>query len=254
MLHWFWINSSPVFNMAVTTANPAPYAPPSAILDVIDRFRNRGLQTPFTAEVLTRAGVSDSLVPRTLQALQTLELIGPDGAPTETLEQLRRAKEADLQGQLAAWIQSVYADVLSFVEPGGDETDIRDAFRSYNPVGQQPRMVALFMGLCRAAGLRSSEQTRESRPRPAARKQAAASAAGTRRDKAPPPQAKAPHTTMPGGMPPALSGLLNSLPLESGQWTTAEREKFVRTFEAVLDFCFAINNAPPPAATDDDEE
>lgn len=184
-----------------------------------------------------------------MQALQTLELVDVDGRPTEALEQLRRAKEADFQGQLATWIQSVYADVLSFVEPGGDETDIRDAFRSYNPVGQQPRMVALFMGLCRAAGLRSSEQTRESRPRPTARKSSAATVTSPRREKA--AIAKGAVRETASGIPPALSGLLNSLPIESGEWTKAERDKFLRTFEAVLDFCFTIGESAKSADFDE---
>ena len=82
--------------MAVTTASAAPYAPPSAVLEVITRYRNRGLSTPITAEVLARAGVSESLVPRTLQALQILDLVDDKGMPTDTLEgfEKRRSKSS----------------------------------------------------------------------------------------------------------------------------------------------------------------
>ena len=38
--------------MPVTADRPAPYAPASALLEVLDRFRNRGLQGPITTEVL----------------------------------------------------------------------------------------------------------------------------------------------------------------------------------------------------------
>ena len=67
--------------MAVTADSSAPYAPASAIIELIDKYRNRGLPSTITGEVLGKAGVSDSLIPRTLQALQTLELINDQGAP-----------------------------------------------------------------------------------------------------------------------------------------------------------------------------
>lgn len=38
---------------------------------------------------------------------------------------------------------------------------------------------------------------------------------------------------------PAIAGLLASLPPD-GEWTKTERDKFVRTFEAVLDFSFTV--------------
>ncbi len=60
--------------MAVTQEKPAPYAPASAILDIVSRYRNRGLVFPVNADVLARVGISDSLIPRTLQALQVLDL------------------------------------------------------------------------------------------------------------------------------------------------------------------------------------
>lgn len=55
--------------MPVTVDQPAPYAPASAILDLIERHRNKGLPAMVDADALGRAGVSDSLIPRTLQAL-----------------------------------------------------------------------------------------------------------------------------------------------------------------------------------------
>lgn len=223
--------------MAVTTSSPAPYAPPSAISDLIDRYRNRGLTTPFTKEVLGRAGVSDSLIPRTIQALQGLELIDAEGQPTETFESLRRAPEPDFKNQLTAWITAVYADVLSFVNPNDSETAIRDAFRAYNPVGQQPRMVALFIGLCRLAGMRTDEGAKESRPRPSARKPmpTPATPGRARQGRTEPAQQEASHV----GLPAPISGLLRELPA-SREWTQWERDKFVKTFSAVLDFCYTV--------------
>lgn len=140
--------------MPVTTSSPAPYAPASAVLALIQRHRAKGLPSPVSAEVLARAGVSDSLIPRTLQSLQALDLLDAEGKPTEVFEGLRLASESDFLKRLKEWLNAAYADALNFVNPGhDDETAIRDAFRHYTPIGMQPRMVSLFTGLFKAAGV-----------------------------------------------------------------------------------------------------
>src|SRR5262245_32378107 len=101
--------------MPVTADRPAPYAPGSAVLDVIDRHRNRGLPSPINSEVLGRAGIAQTLIPRVLQSLVTLDLIDAEtGAPTPTFEAIRRAPETEYRARLAEWLKGAYADVFSF--------------------------------------------------------------------------------------------------------------------------------------------
>ncbi len=221
--------------MAVTKDKSAPYAPASAILDVIERYRNRGLPSPVNSEVLGRAGIADSLIARTLQALQTLDLIDGDGKPTDTLDGLRLAPEAEYKERLVDWLNGVYADVIAFVDPAkDDDVKVRDAFRSYQPAAQQPRMVTLFLGLCAAAGLAPEKSSQPRRPRTANQL---------------PPKRKPPKKLAKSGspdIPPPLAGLLSSLPPEGQGWTQGQRNKFLTTFGAVLDFCFPTleNEAP----------
>jgi hypothetical protein len=223
--------------MAVTADKPAPYTAPSAILEVIDRRRNRGLATPINADVLNRAGVSAGLIPRTIQALQTLDLIDEQGQPTPTFEGIRVAPEAEYKKRLEDWLKAAYADVFAYVDPSADdETRIRDAFRTYNPVGQQDRMVTLFMGLCAAAGLMPEKTPPHSRP---------AARSATPRPVAPPKGAKPRPSFLGSGTaspPPAIAGLIASLPSEG--WTKAERDKFLKTFESVLDFAVPVITNP----------
>ena len=235
--------------MAVTTQNPAPYAPTSAILEIIKRYRDRGLPTPINAEVLGRAGIASSLISRTLQALETLDLIDDKGLAKPTLEGLRRAAEGEFKQRLAEWLNGAYADVLNFVDPAtADTTAIRDAFRSYNPVGQQSRMVTLFEGLYAAAGIGPNADKKQPISRPATRS-------------AQPHQGRPRSTTTPvaleggsannrkntflhaGEVPPPLAGLLASVPFARGGWTKEERERFVTTFAAVLDYCLPVVEA-----------
>lgn len=227
--------------MTVTADKPAPYAPHSAITDIITRYRSRGLPTPIDAEVLGRAGISDSLITRVLQALQSLDLIDESGMPTTVFEGIRVAPESEFKQKLADWLKAAYADVFAFVDPtNDDETRIRDAFRNYQPIGQQGRMVTLFQGLCAAAGLISEkpQQARSSSTVPRARPATTMMRASSKLSA----KATPVNTGFNAGsnVPPALAGLLASLPPSSLGWTKAERDKFVTTFQAVLDFCFPI--------------
>lgn len=99
--------------MAVTQDKPAPYAPAKTILDIITRYRDRGLTSPINAEVLSRIGVAESLISRTLQALVTLDLFDDAGNPTQTLEGIRIAPEAEYKKRLEDWLKGSYADVSS---------------------------------------------------------------------------------------------------------------------------------------------
>jgi hypothetical protein len=227
--------------MAVTQAEPVPYAPASAVLEIISRRRHRSLPTPINADVLGRASISPSLIPRTLQALKILDLIDDDGNPTLIFEAIRTSPEAEYQRRLEEWLKGAYAEVFAFVDPvKDDEIKIRDAFRSYNPAGQQERMVTLYQGLCAAAGLIPEKATPAS-PRsrgPAAPTNRPQGQIARRWPPAPPPK----HTksAATGSLPPALSGLLESLPNASDGWTKDERTKFITTFQAVLDFCIPV--------------
>lgn len=233
--------------MPVTADSPAPYAPASAILALIDRHRNKGLPAPVDADVLVRAGISGSLIPRTLQALQTLDLIGEDAKPTPALERLRLAPEAEFKARMTEWLNATYADALSYVDPAADdEVRIRDAFRSYSPVGQQPRMVTLFIGLFAAAGIAPEKQKAVARK--PQRITATTKVAATRQKETRIQRLGRDGDDLITGqafssnLPPALAGLLASLPTNGQSWPKQERDRFLQTFGAVLDFCFPVDN------------
>jgi hypothetical protein len=200
-------------------------------------------------DVLARAGISASLVPRTMQAMQSLDLIDADGRPTDVLEGIRLAPEAEYRQRLKEWLSSAYADALMFVDPAtDDEAAIRDAFRKYRPVGQQSRMVTLFTGLFRAAGV-GPEKDRAAPRKPTGATGVTKPAGKTKAIVPPliPPVGR--EYPAAGHLPPALAGLLASLPSVEEGWTKEKREQFVLTFGAVLDFCIPVvsgkQNASP---------
>lgn len=248
--------------MAVTTQTKAPYTAGAAVLNVIRRYRDKGLTTPIISDVLVRAGVSETLVPRTLAALITLELIDEQGQPTETFQRIRSVPEAEYKAALAEWLRSVYAEVFSFVDPAADDSkQVRDAFRSYEPYGQQDRMVALFLALCAEAGL--APESKKSEPRASTRKPKSASRVATPRSQrerlsTATGRNNAPNALKDGVLPPALMGILQSItPFIQQGWTQSTRDKFMATFGAVLDFVVTIKTEKElnaSAGEDDDWE
>lgn len=243
--------------MAVTAEQSAPYAPSSVILGLLERNREKGLPNPITSEALQRLSVSDSLVPRTLQALKILDLIGDDGKHTGTFESLRRAPEAEYLTLMAEWLKAAYEHALDVIDPAtADEVSIRDAFRLYNPISMQPRMITLFTSLFEAAGVRSGD-----RAKPAPAKKATPSGSAPRAAKpAPRPAprrqqelAPAGGGALPTGMDPALAGMLARIPKPGEGWTQLERDSFYTTFGVVLDFCFPIRAASSQQAAEPDD-
>lgn len=221
--------------MTVTSTDPAPYVPPTTLIALLRRYRSRGLQAPFTSEVLERSGVAESLASRTLAALQSLDLVDDGGNPTEALEALATAPGDEYKDRLAAILRSAYAEVFNFVDPAADDVSgIRDAFRAYSPRGQQSRMVTLFLGLCLEAGIIDQMPTRPG-PKPGVTRKPAAARTGS---KAKPKPRQRKRDTTGSDLPEPIAGLLYSLP-DSG-WSQAQRDKFLATFTAVLDYCVPV--------------
>jgi hypothetical protein len=148
--------------MAIVENGPAPYAPPSAVISLIERYRNHGLSTPFTQDVLMRAGVTEALAPRTLHALKLLDLVGEDGEATEEFITLQRATTSEFPEQLQMVLRAAYQPIFSFCDPATATADqVRDAFRGFTPIGQQSRAVTLFLRLCAYSGMVVAEAPRE---------------------------------------------------------------------------------------------
>jgi Family of unknown function (DUF5343) len=104
-------------------------------------------------------------------------------------EGLRLVPEAEYKARMGEWLTAAYADALKFVDPAtATETQVRDAFRGYKPVGQQDRMVSLFLGLFEAAGIAPERKKKKPSPKP----QNGPAARATRQTSTPPSTATCP--------------------------------------------------------------
>lgn len=236
--------------MAVRTGEIAPYAPPATVLHLINQFRERGLTTPITEAVLLKASVSESLAPRTLAALKVLDLVDPEGNPTPEMEGLRRAKSDEFAPRLEAIVRNVYAEVFQYTDPAKDDTaKVADAFRDYNPAGQRARMVSLFLGLCAAAGII---------PETSVRRVATSGGSGTKksaqqkRPATPPKGADQAQRALAVGLDPAVTGMLQKLPVNGAGWSAETRKQWLAVFTTVLDYAIPIRTKSEGVADEPD--
>jgi hypothetical protein len=139
-----------------------PYAPTANVIAVLDRVRRVNLPDVIDNGVLRLAGVSEGAMGRVNYALRFLGLVDPNGRPTDRLRALARAGEEEGRDLLAAVVREAYATDFARLDPGQDpQPRIVSAFQRYEPRSQTERMVMLFLGLCRAAGIPVLDPPRE---------------------------------------------------------------------------------------------
>lgn len=103
-------------------------------------------------------------------------------------------------------------------------------------------MVALFLALCAEAGI--VDESKKSEPKPSARKPQMQRSAPVTAQRI--SARSAIHTPgLASALPPALAGLMHSLPPAGTGWTKEKRDQFVETFKSVLDFVVPVVKDEP---------
>lgn len=243
-----------------STDQRMPYAPASAILTVIRRYRDRGLPEPITTKTLHQVQVSEGNAPRTLQALKLLNLIDDDGNVTDAFERVRQVSTAEYPAALADIIQNAYHSIFTIIDPAQDDfTAVEDAFRYYEPKGQRQRMVKLFLSLCDEAGLipedkredmqlNSPQANRRQSAQPSSKRvrrtQSPKSAQQPKRDAQQDDVASAkekPPFKADEGMPdyPAITVLMQQLP-KDGRWTNRRRGLWIQAMVSAVDLSVEV--------------
>ena len=150
--------------MAQLPENFRPYAAASNVLAVIQRARSRNLPESINNDFLRIAGVPEIVFGRVMQVLRFLNLVHEDGRPTETFQALAAATDTDYRQLLENTVRDAYRIEFSMVDPGQDpQAKIINAFQPYQPRSQIHRMVMLFLGLCREAGIPVLDAPRQRR-------------------------------------------------------------------------------------------
>ena len=231
--------------MTTASSDFMPYAPTEPVLRVIRRLRDRGVPDPINRQALPSLGIAEGNADRVEKALSFLGLIDEEGHKTASFERLGKASTEEFPGVLAEVVRSAYAPILTIVNPGEDsDIAINDAFRPYSPAGQRPRMVALFLGLCREAGMVSGgpvqRQARAKQSATVARPGTKVRAEVQEPSGAPDRRSEHEDRSEAAGLDlRLLSGLIQQLPKEA-RWNQARRDRWLQAITATVDLLIEI--------------
>ncbi len=208
-----------------------PYASPANVQSVLRRIRSRTVPEEIDQRFIQGAGVPAAAAARTLRAVRYLGLLDEVGGPTPSLQALARASSDDYRKALAAILRNRYASVFATHDPGmNPQAELIDAFSGFDPASQHNRMMVLFLGLCREAGIPVLEEPKPRRSR-SERHRRELTKTSKGRD-------EAERAGPDGGLRtvavhPALAALLEMLPDPGVGWDA--RERWLEAFRAALE-------------------
>ncbi len=238
-----------------------PYAPYANVLTIIRHARERDLKEPVTSQLITTIGIPEGNATRTMQALRFLKLLDEEGYLTDNFKALSNAPSDEYPGLLAQILKDAYGVVFMALSPAtATDQQYVNAFRFYQPKAQRSRMIILFKGLCREAGLIPGGAPETlTRPRVTTNKsgKSSVSANGARKTQSEPKDApfqpEAYHVstqTVSQPVTPTTStqeyvimlGMLNKLPFTKKRWTQAQRGKWLKAVAATVDLLFELED------------
>jgi Family of unknown function (DUF5343) len=250
--------------MILDEETSVPYAPYANILMILRHARDKGLKEPVTAKSVTTLGIPEGNATRATQTLRFLKLLDEEGYLTERSKLLSKAPSEEYPGLLEQVLRDAYPIVFNALEPAtATDQQYTNAFRLYEPGAQRHRMITLFKGLCREAGLIAGGSPEVAgRPRPTSGKsnKSQTSSNGAKRTGRPEPKdatfdsephriwnteasqtvSEASITSLPDYA--MMHGVLKKLPFEKKQWTQPEREKWLNAVTAMVDMLFTLQD------------
>jgi hypothetical protein len=233
----------------------APFAAVSTVRHMLEENRNRPIER-FDADALTKLGVAETVIPRTIDALVWLGLVEEDGRPTEAMLRLRRAPTDEYTDLLGQILRAKYSDVFRYWQPGEPTDRLDDLFRAHEPMTMRPRMVRLFLGLAAYAGMiPEADALKRALPERAARPRRTGGSVGT----TPPPTRASAHgetkaakaapiEIAPGRLRtmehPHIKGLIETQPPNIGdKLAPEERDAWLNLATATLGVLYPVATA-----------
>lgn len=200
------------------------YAPLSALRRVLEVVRAGHLPAIATRVSLVEIGVAEGNSYKTLFTLEFLGLV-VDGEWTDLARELATVPNDDYQSVSARMVRDAYWDVFEQINPvEANDLELRDAFRHFTPDGQWERMLTLFRGLCKEAGIYPRVAMRHRR-----------STSGNSVEQVPASlleRASSPERDL-------MMAVMKQLPRKD-QWTDESREKWLTLVAAAADWQMSL--------------
>lgn len=221
-----------------------PYPPPSNVILVLHRLRERNLPERIDSEYLRVAVIPDGTITRTLVAIRFLGLINEANEPTEPLKSIHTSTDEEYQKILSGLIHESYKDIFNVVDPSKDSQDrILNVFKRYKPASQRNRMVIFFLGMCREAGIPTLDIPK-ARPMTERLSKPSMKRGSEKLENSALKRGRGSIPIIESDINPALNVLIRSLP-EPGKSLSPERLKqWLDMAGATLRFIYPENEAP----------
>ena len=142
--------------------NRRPYGPYAHLEAFLERIRARNLPGVVDTDFLNLVQIPRDRQGLLKEALEFLNLVDEEGAPTAVLKQYAGTTEEEAQGVMQEALTTAYANDFEQIDPTKDsQADIRNWFQRYEPRSATGKMVTFYLGACRAAGIEVKDPPRE---------------------------------------------------------------------------------------------
>lgn len=231
---------------------PPPYFAFRTLLNTIERMEEHGPPTRIDRSFLSAmSGAGQS---QFMAGLRSLGLISEDGTVQPRLAEMVNNRESRKQ-ILGEILREHYPEAVELGTKNATTGELVEVFRDYGVQGDTARKAIAFY--LKAA------QFAEDVPLSPHFKTPSVKGNGRRTPGAARPRVSAarpygggtPSTSM-GGLPPlhpALAGVLADLPPKGTGWTAEDRERFMTTFRAVVDYAIPIVTETDGDESEDEE-
>lgn len=145
-----------------TESNRRPYGPYAHLEAFLERIRARNLPGVVDTDFLNLVQIPRDRQGLLREALEFLNLVDEEGAPTEVLKKYAGTTEEDAQGVLHEALRTAYASDFEQIDPTKDsQAEMRNWFQRYEPRSATAKMVIFYLGACRQAGIEVKDPPRE---------------------------------------------------------------------------------------------
>jgi hypothetical protein len=145
-----------------TEGDRRPYGPYAHLEAFLERIRARNLPGVVDTDFLNLVQIPRRRQGLLREALEFLELVDEEGAPTAVLSEYAGTTEEAAQVVLRDALRAAYASDFEQIDPTKDsQAEMRNWFQRYEPRSATGQMVTFYLGACRQAGIEVKDPPRE---------------------------------------------------------------------------------------------